>query len=149
MLLKMLEEGAIFFILKLRKICWFEMICTRSSSWVKVCFTCVCLRLVSWMVWHMIKACLGTLVVHGTWLHMVEVILIHSWHIFLVLGTWMLWLIVRGTSLCWHMVETHFMVYGIWYNTCVDLHGWYMVCYMIGTWYTWLMVEAYGTCWGA
>ena len=77
-ILKRLEEGAIVFILKLRKVFWSEMICTRSSSGVKVCFTCVCLRLVSWMVWHMLKACLGTLVVHGTWFHMVEVILIHA-----------------------------------------------------------------------
>jgi hypothetical protein len=37
-------------------------------------------RLVSWMIWHMLKACLGG--PFGTWLHMVEVhilvILIHA-----------------------------------------------------------------------
>lgn len=152
-----------------------EMVCINSSSWVNVCLLCVCLRIVSWMIWHMINTYLGGPL--STWFHMVKVhvlvLLIHDWDISLVNCVWLLCFIVRGTSLWWlahvwgiylvydidfygaclrHIVET--LAYDLLYGICLR-HILDTLDYIFGTWcMAWLrhimsdMVYGWGTCYG-
>ena len=142
------------------------MVCFRFS-WVKVCILCIYLRLVSWMVWHILKECIG-----GPWWYMISyglgdtitclrhtlgtqcmVVMVHcNRHIFVILtytlglsyGTWhdSEWYGIWLRHLLWCMVVTWYgigLVHGMVLMYMVDVYYSHIVWYMI-----WYMIDVHG-----